>query len=169
MHDEACPIYEDMIENMWIGHDFILKTFGVKPRIGWQIDPFGHSNTNARLFAEMGFDAWFFARGDYQDKEKRLNDGQMEWVWIPNAESLGSDTRIFTHWLYQHYSSPRGFDFDIVSNDTPWIRGVRDNEDNNSQAEAQKLLAELDERAAHYLTDDVLMLMGDDFRYENAE
>ena len=35
MHDEACPIYEDMIENMWIGHDFIFKTFGVKPRIGW--------------------------------------------------------------------------------------------------------------------------------------
>ena len=93
----------------------------------------------------------------------------MEWVWIPNAESLGGDTRIFTHWLYQHYSSPRGFDFDIASQDTPWIRGVRDNEDNNSEAEAKKLLAELDERAAHYLTDDVLMLMGDDFRYQNAE
>jgi hypothetical protein len=45
---------------------------------------------------------------------------------------------------------------------------VRDNEDNNSEAEAQKLMAELDERATHYLTDDVLMLMGDDFRYQNA-
>jgi len=28
MHDEACPIYEDMIENMMIGHRFILDTFG---------------------------------------------------------------------------------------------------------------------------------------------
>jgi hypothetical protein len=35
MHDEACPIYEDMIENMMIGHKFILDNFGVKPRIGW--------------------------------------------------------------------------------------------------------------------------------------
>jgi len=35
MHDEACPIYEDMIDNMMIGHDFILKEFGVKPSIGW--------------------------------------------------------------------------------------------------------------------------------------
>jgi alpha-mannosidase len=35
MHDEACPTYEDMINNMMIGHDFILKEFGVKPRIGW--------------------------------------------------------------------------------------------------------------------------------------
>jgi alpha-mannosidase len=62
MHDEACPTYEDMIDNMMVGHDFILKEFGFKPRIGWQIDPFGHSATNARLFAEMGFDAVFWAR-----------------------------------------------------------------------------------------------------------
>jgi hypothetical protein len=35
MHDEACPTYTDMINNMMIGHDFVLKEFGVKPRIGW--------------------------------------------------------------------------------------------------------------------------------------
>lgn len=65
MHDEAGPHYEDMINNMMKGHEFLLKEFGVKPRIGWHLDPFGHSNTNARLFAEMGFDAWFFARLDF--------------------------------------------------------------------------------------------------------
>lgn len=65
MHDEACPHYEDMINNMMAGHDFVMKEFGVRPRVGWQIDPFGHSNANARLFAEMGFDAFFFARIDY--------------------------------------------------------------------------------------------------------
>ena len=62
MHDEACPTYTDMIFNMMLGHDFILKEFGVKPRIGWHIDPFGHSAVNARLFAEMGFDAFFVCR-----------------------------------------------------------------------------------------------------------
>lgn len=35
MHDEACPTYEDMIDNMMMGHDFILKNFGKKPSIGW--------------------------------------------------------------------------------------------------------------------------------------
>ena len=68
MHDEATTNYEDMIDNMMIGHDFILKEFGVKPNIGWQIDPFGHSNTNARLFAEMGFDAVFYGRIDYIER-----------------------------------------------------------------------------------------------------
>ena len=72
MHDEACPHYEDMINNMMKGHEFLLQEFGVKPRIGWHVDPFGHSSANPRLFAEMGFDAWFFARLDYQDKNKRL-------------------------------------------------------------------------------------------------
>ena len=28
MHDEACPLYEDMINNMKLGHDFLLKEFG---------------------------------------------------------------------------------------------------------------------------------------------
>jgi hypothetical protein len=65
MHDEACTHYEDMINNMMKGHDFLLKEFNYKPRIGWQIDPFGHSNANARLYAEMGFDALIFARLDF--------------------------------------------------------------------------------------------------------
>ena len=63
-HDEACPTYEQMIENMLVGHQFALREFGVRPRVGWQLDPFGHSNTNARLYAEMGFDGLFFARLD---------------------------------------------------------------------------------------------------------
>jgi lysosomal alpha-mannosidase len=90
MHDEACPHYEDMLNNMMIGHKFIKEEFGVAPRIGWQIDPFGHSSANARLSAEMGFDAWFFARLDYQDKERRLADKEMEFIWRPFYDSLGS-------------------------------------------------------------------------------
>ena len=65
MHDEASPYYEDMINNMYYGNQFLFKEFGIRPRIGWQIDPFGHSNANPRLFAEMGFDAVFFARADF--------------------------------------------------------------------------------------------------------
>lgn len=44
MNDEACPHYEDMINNMLIGHKFIKEELGVTPRIGWHVDPFGHSN-----------------------------------------------------------------------------------------------------------------------------
>ncbi len=39
---------------------------GVVPRVGWQIDPFGHSATQAAFSALYGFDAQFFGRADYQ-------------------------------------------------------------------------------------------------------
>lgn len=35
MHDEACAHYEDMINNMMAGHQFILKEFDVTPKVGW--------------------------------------------------------------------------------------------------------------------------------------
>jgi hypothetical protein len=37
MHDEACPIYEDMIDNMMTGQYWVAQTFGEEaaPRVGW--------------------------------------------------------------------------------------------------------------------------------------
>ena len=60
MNDEADTYYEDIIDQMTVGHTFLKKTFNVIPTIGWQIDPFGHSSTQASLFNQMGFNAEFF-------------------------------------------------------------------------------------------------------------
>ena len=92
MTDEACTSYEDIIENFVIGHEFALKNFGVKPRIGWQLDPFGHSNTNIRIFAELGFDAFFMARIDTDDKARRMKNKELEWIHRPYSKSLGVET-----------------------------------------------------------------------------
>lgn len=77
MHDEANTHYDDMINNMMKGHEFLMKEFGYRPRVGWHIDPFGHSNANPRLFAEMGFDAWFYGRIDYQDQDNRQDKKEL--------------------------------------------------------------------------------------------
>jgi lysosomal alpha-mannosidase len=50
---------------MTIGHKWLFETLQTRPSIGWHIDPFGHQSTNAALFSQMGFNAWFFARIDY--------------------------------------------------------------------------------------------------------
>jgi hypothetical protein len=56
MHDEAATHYIDMIDQTTLGHRFIKRDFGVVPRIGWQIDPFGHSAIQAYLLgAEVSF------------------------------------------------------------------------------------------------------------------
>ena len=51
------------------------------PRVGWQIDPFGHSSENARLFDWMGFDGLFFARNDYRDKDQRMENKTLDMIW----------------------------------------------------------------------------------------
>lgn len=49
MHDEAATHYVDMIDQTTLGHRYIKEQFGKIPRIGWQIDPFGHSAVQAYL------------------------------------------------------------------------------------------------------------------------
>lgn len=51
MHDEASTLYIDMIDQTTLGHRFIKQEFGQIPRIGWQIDPFGHSSVQAYLLS----------------------------------------------------------------------------------------------------------------------
>ena len=55
--DEATTNYADVLRNFELGHDFLRQEFGYKPRIGWQLDTFGHSSANAELFAQMGLEA----------------------------------------------------------------------------------------------------------------
>ena len=60
--DEATTQYTDIIRNFEAGHEFLMSEFGVKPKVGWQLDPFGHSSVNAELMAQMGLEAIFMAR-----------------------------------------------------------------------------------------------------------
>lgn len=55
MHDEATVHYIDMIDQTTLGHRFIKEEFNATPRIGWQIDPFGHSAVQAYL---LGAEVW---------------------------------------------------------------------------------------------------------------
>ena len=51
--------------NNWVeGHLWIKEKFGAeaRPHVGWSLDPFGLSTTQAVLQSKMGFDAWFFTR-----------------------------------------------------------------------------------------------------------
>lgn len=58
-----------------------------KPNVGWQLDCFGHSKEMAAIFKQMGFKGLFFARLDYQDKKKRLEEKMMEMNWITDYKN----------------------------------------------------------------------------------
>jgi len=89
INDEACPNYEDIIMNMYIGHSFIKKEFGVIPRNGWMLDAFGHSAANAALFADFGFDAVFFSRVGETQRDKWKDEKGNTFLWRPLSKNLG--------------------------------------------------------------------------------
>lgn len=79
MHDEAATHYVDMIEQTTLGHNFIKKEFGVTPRIGWQIDPFGHSAVQAYL---LGAEVSICLLSSFSQGQFSLSDNSTKMVYL---------------------------------------------------------------------------------------
>lgn len=62
-----------------------------RPKIGWQIDPFGHSREMASIFSQMGYDGLFFSRLDWREKSTRLLSKTPEMLW-QGSQNLGMIT-----------------------------------------------------------------------------
>ncbi|CAN0557320.1 unnamed protein product, partial [Ectocarpus sp. 8 AP-2014] len=60
MHDEAAAHYVGMVDQTHLGHSFLREEFGEEalPRVAWQIDPFGHSATQASLLGAQARSCW---------------------------------------------------------------------------------------------------------------
>ncbi|KAH8324897.1 hypothetical protein KR074_011408 [Drosophila pseudoananassae] len=166
MNDEAAVNYQSVIDQFSVGLKFLDDTFGVcgRPKVGWQIDPFGHSREQASLYAQMGYDGEFFSRMDHNDKGRRMNDKALEMVWDA-SESL--DIKLFTGLLYTFYWDTPGFCFDVHCSDDPIIDG--DSYDNNVQSRVDAFIAYAAEVAEKFRTNHIMIPMGGDFHYEDAE
>ncbi|XP_062548691.1 lysosomal alpha-mannosidase-like isoform X3 [Armigeres subalbatus] len=167
MNDEATTHYQSIIDQFTWGLRRLNDTFGEcgRPRIGWQIDPFGHSREQASIFAQMGFDGYFFGRLDYEDKKERLAKKNPEMIWKSSANLEDSD--MFTGVLYNLYQPPPGFCFDILCPDEPFIDSPYSAE-NNVETKVQKFLYYVELQAKHYRTNNVILTMGGDFTYMDA-
>ncbi|XP_061358600.1 probable alpha-mannosidase At5g13980 isoform X2 [Gastrolobium bilobum] len=167
MHDEAVPHYIDMIDQTTLGHRFLKEEFGVTPRIGWQIDPFGHSAVQAYLLgAEVGFDSLFFGRIDYQDRVKRKKEKSLEVIW-QGSKSLGSSSQIFAGVFPEHYEPPSGFYFEVNDN-SPIVQDNMDLFDYNVQDRVNDFVAAALSQANLTRTNHIMWTMGTDFKYQYA-
>lgn len=164
MNDEAVSHYSAVIDQMTLGHKSLYRLFGQCggiPKIGWQIDPFGHSREYASLLSQMGFDGLFLGRIDFQDKIFRQNMQSMEFVW-KSSPSLGAyKTDLFTCILPNTYSPPEQFCFDVNCNDEQLNRY-------NIQHKAAHFALMMMKQAESYATNHTLVTMGMDFHYRDA-
>uniref|UniRef100_A0A0N5ANJ3 Alpha-mannosidase n=1 Tax=Syphacia muris TaxID=451379 RepID=A0A0N5ANJ3_9BILA len=166
-NDEAASHYIDIIDQMSFGLRKLNETFGrcAIPKIAWQIDPFGHSREMANLFALMDFDALFFSRYHYLEKDKRLDEKKLEMMWTASDDL---NTSIFTGTFYgDSYGPPPGFCFDALCNDEP-IMDQKDMEEYNVDRKVQAFLSYVMSQASRQATNHIMLLMGSDFQYTNA-
>ncbi|XP_029036014.2 lysosomal alpha-mannosidase isoform X2 [Osmia bicornis bicornis] len=169
MNDEAVTHYHSIVDQYTWGFRRLSDTFGscARPRIGWQIDPFGHSREQASLLAQFGFDGMFLGRLDYQDKRQRQKDKTMEFIW-KGSPNLGSRANLFTGVLYNTYMAPPGFCFDVLCNDDPIIDDP-ESPDYNVKERIDKFMQYSENQAKVLRTNNVILTMGGDFTYQQAE
>ncbi|XP_029605000.1 lysosomal alpha-mannosidase-like [Salmo trutta] len=169
MSDEATTHYSAVIDQMTMGLRFLNDTFGHcgRPRVAWHIDPFGHAREHASMFAQMGYDGFFFGRLDYQDRNRRMVAKEQEMLWRASESLTPPMADLFTGILPNGYNPPEGFCWDQSCDDPP-IRDDPDLEDYNVDDVVTRFLHIAHGQALVYKTNHIIMTMGSDFQYENA-
>ena len=171
MHDEATTHFLDMIDQTTLGHQYLLNEFGVVPQTGWQIDPFGHSATQASLLtSEIGFKGFFFARIDAADNANRRSNKTLEFLWRASP-SLGASAQVFAGaFASGSYGPPPGLCWDINC----WLdtaHPIQDDpsmEDYNVPERVDTAVRTAQDFASMHLGDDVMFTLGNDFEYRAA-
>lgn len=73
----------------------------------------------------MGYDGLFLGRIDFQDKNYRITQKNMDMIWHA-SNSLGQKTDLFTEVLYNTYYPPPGFCFEgAICRDDPIVDDKR--------------------------------------------
>jgi len=150
MNDEACPYYEEIIDNMQTGIEWINKELGFSSYIGWHLDPFGHSSTNARIQAKLGFDTIVFSRMNENDRNQRKHDQTLRTVWTPhNREKILAESLVSNYcdpqWMYNFDG-----DTDVVKQATDFYNYLMVTQD-------------------YYKKKTMIQLLGCDFAYQDGQ
>ena len=158
MHDEAGTYYKHLINNMRIGLKFLKEEFNITPRIGWFIDPFGHSSATSHLLSQMNFDKIVLTRIDYLERKDRISNHNLEFIYDP----FGLGQKIFTHISYDHYN-PRK-----ILRHYPGDKKIELNEEELKNV-CEKFYEEMLEERVGYKTNNLLLYYGEDFAFNEAD
>lgn len=107
INDEALPAYKESISQMRVGLDFLKETFGVRPSIGWQIDPFGSTALTVSVFHKLGFTSFIENRISNDFKAiLRKKDGYNFFWQGHQVDEKKEEDRVLTHILQFFYTLP---------------------------------------------------------------
>jgi len=162
-NDESTTTYTSVIQQMKLGQQYLRKTFGVVPKIGWQIDSFGSTVTTPLLLAMMGYEALIINRMPESIYNEMHNHGKMAFVWRPSPTL---NYNIFTVALSNYFCSPGQLAFEPFRHGVPNYPHAPYITPDNIESITNSLLAELMPRFDSYVTKHLLVPFGCDFTFQ---
>ena len=179
MNDEASVTARATRWHLQEGREWLQKTFGITPQYSWAIDPFGHSAGQAQVLKEFGYKGMLIQRVHYAVKKQLAEKQQLEFEWQTPAGD------IFTHMMpFYSYDGPHTcgpdpsvccqFDFARIGKGTswtgcPWGKVSVPITDANVAERSKLWLDQVYKKAMLYRGKDVLIPVGDDFRYQSMD
>lgn len=166
-HDMGATTLDGMLSNWQQGHDWLRNEGLPMPKIGWSLDPFGLSGSQAVLQALMGFDAWFFTRVGNDRVAQGKTDKSIEFLWRASSSDLPeTKTEIFAHIFESYYCMPLptyAFEWGPPRSapGPPW--------NDTQRMQLARGLANITlERAPWFRSRNVLIPWGCDYQFQNA-
>ena len=171
-HDEACPLYYEMIDQTTRGHLWLMKYIGISPKVAWQLDPFGHSNTQAWLLSKKaGMDSLFFGRTDYRELQKRYANASLEYFW-EGSKSFGAEASVFTSQLYGQGKYGGYYSFfpfeETNARDRNYVQDDPTMQGYNVQEWVDRIVNAALMQGKQTKTNHQLWMLGNDFTYQSA-
>jgi alpha-mannosidase II len=177
MNDEASVTARATRWHLQEGRDWLKETFGITPQYSWAIDPFGHSAGQAQVLKEMGYKGMLIQRVHYAVKKQLAQKQQLEFQWSTPAGD------IFTHMMpFYSYDGPHTcgpdpsvccqFDFARINggySGCPWHKTAVPITTANVAERSKLWLGQVYKKAMLYKGKDVLIPIGDDFRYQTMD
>ncbi|BFZ14084.1 hypothetical protein BsWGS_17122 [Bradybaena similaris] len=182
MTDEANAHYFAMLDQLIEGHQWLNNTLGYIPQSGWAVDPFGYSSTMAYLLKRSDFKSMLIQRVHYSLKKYLSQKTNLEFMWRQHWDAEAS-TDIFTHLMpFYSYDIPHTcgpepaiccqFDFKRLPGSSyrcPWNIDPKTITNDNIAERSMTILDQWKKKATLYKTNVLLVPLGDDFRYMQAD
>ncbi|XP_058058163.1 alpha-mannosidase 2 [Anopheles bellator] len=181
MADEANSHWYAVLLQLTEGQTWLKTHLNVTPISSWSIDPFGQSATMPYLLKLSGFENLLIQRTHYIVKKNLAQNKQLEFRWRQLWDTRG-DTDLFTHMMpFYSYDVPHTcgpdpkvccqFDFKRLPHsgvNCPWQVPPRPITEQNVAERAEAIVDQWRKKSVLYRTRNVLIPLGDDFRYTTS-
>ena len=99
-----------------VGHQWLLKTFGVKPKSSWSVDPFGHGGTFPYVLKASGVDkGMVIMRIHYAWKEYFALEQSGDFMWQQRWDQSPGGRKDESQKSGKHSILCHNFPYDIYS------------------------------------------------------